>query len=319
METKIEQKISYRFSLIWIVSLLLGLIFLGFFLQGYFSLKLAIEQRINNELVQKKALAETMAEIIHFPIDFNTLKSRLDELKQMPSMENLVYFRVIKPSGDIFSSTINQEIGKRVQNFQMPEETIIDDATFQGDEIKNITARSSLHDAAVQIGFSVQNIASSEQDIIRFLISDMLFFFLLAVCFIVLFKIIIKPIEELTGLCNKMSKGQLITKPIESEIQEVNELTVAFNKMVNDLKMQKGEIEKVNENLEKKVKERTEELENLTAKLEEKVANRTKELQEKIEELEKFQNLAVGRELKMMELKKEIEKIKRQKDIGIGI
>lgn len=319
MIKKIEQQISYRFSLIWVISLLLGLIFLGFLLQGYFSLKLTIEQKINNELIQKQALAETIAEIIHFPIDFNTLKSRLDELKKMPGMENLVYFRVLKPDGDIFSSTINQEIGKKIENFQMPEETIIEDAVFQENKIKNITVRSSLYDAAVQVGFSIKDIAASRQDIVRFLISDMLFLFLLAACFFLLFKIVIKPLKELTGLCNQMSKGELINKPIESEIQEVNQLTDAFNKMVDDLKTQRGEIEKVNENLEIKVRERTKELEDLTAKLEERVADRTKELQEKIKELEKFQNLAVGRELRMMELKKEIEKLKRQKDMGVGI
>jgi PAS domain S-box-containing protein len=44
--------------------------------------------------------------------------------------------------------------------------------------------------------------------------------------------------------------------------------------------------------------------------LEEQVKERTKELREKIGELEKFQKIAVGRELKMVELKEEIKKIK---------
>jgi len=47
--------------------------------------------------------------------------------------------------------------------------------------------------------------------------------------------------------------------------------------------------------------------------LEEQVKERTKELQEKVEELERFHRLAVGRELKMIELKKEIEKLKKKK------
>lgn len=44
--------------------------------------------------------------------------------------------------------------------------------------------------------------------------------------------------------------------------------------------------------------------------LEKKVKQRTKELQERIDELEKFHKLAVGRELKMIELKEEIKKLK---------
>jgi len=46
--------------------------------------------------------------------------------------------------------------------------------------------------------------------------------------------------------------------------------------------------------------------------LEERVKERTKELQDKIRELEKFQKITVGRELKMIELKKEIERLKNE-------
>lgn len=53
-------------------------------------------------------------------------------------------------------------------------------------------------------------------------------------------------------------------------------------------------------------------LKELQTGLEEQVSQRTKELQEKIEELEKFQKIAIGRELKMVELKKEIENLKKE-------
>ena len=52
--------------------------------------------------------------------------------------------------------------------------------------------------------------------------------------------------------------------------------------------------------------------------LEEKVEERTQELQEKIEELERFQRLAVGRELKMVALKEEIEKLKEELEKAKG-
>lgn len=60
-------------------------------------------------------------------------------------------------------------------------------------------------------------------------------------------------------------------------------------------------------------KTRTKELQEMAAGLEEKVKERTKELQEKIDEMERFQKLTVGREIKMAELKKEIKRLKGQK------
>jgi len=67
--------------------------------------------------------------------------------------------------------------------------------------------------------------------------------------------------------------------------------------------------------LEIKVQARTRELRELTENLNEQIKKRTEELQEKIRELEKFQKLSVGRELKMIELKKEIKKTKKEKQI----
>ena len=70
-------------------------------------------------------------------------------------------------------------------------------------------------------------------------------------------------------------------------------------------------LENVNVELEKKVTERTAELMKLKENLEKTVEERTKELQVKLEELERFHDLTVGREMKMIELKKEIEKLKK--------
>ncbi|MFH0792337.1 MAG: hypothetical protein V1905_03935 [bacterium] len=70
--------------------------------------------------------------------------------------------------------------------------------------------------------------------------------------------------------------------------------------------------------LEVRVKARTEELEIVNQGLDEHVRLRTKELEEnktelqkKVDELEAIQKLMVGRELKMMELKKELDQFKK--------
>jgi len=70
--------------------------------------------------------------------------------------------------------------------------------------------------------------------------------------------------------------------------------------------------EEVGAVLEIRTKARTRELKELAEGLEGKVERRTKEIQEKMADLERFQRLAVGRELKMIELKEEIKKLKEE-------
>lgn len=63
--------------------------------------------------------------------------------------------------------------------------------------------------------------------------------------------------------------------------------------------------------LEVRVKARTKELERLSVHQEEMIKERTEKLEKKIKELERFQRLVVGRELKMIELKKEMANLNK--------
>jgi nitrate/nitrite-specific signal transduction histidine kinase len=125
--------------------------------------------------------------------------------------------------------------------------------------------------------------------------------------------------RSLTNVLNKLIKGSgKIAKgdyDIRVDIKtgdELEKLGDAFNKMAQELKAKTEALEEEKLSLEIKVKARTRELEELAKTLEEKVRERTKELQKRVEELEKFQKLTVGRELRMVELKKEIENLKRE-------
>jgi len=91
---------------------------------------------------------------------------------------------------------------------------------------------------------------------------------------------------------------------------EIAELGKAFNQMAEELEKFHSASEESKTILKIKVKARTRELEELARSLESKVKGRTKELEKRLSELEKFHKLIVGRELKMIDLKKELAKLK---------
>lgn len=143
--------------------------------------------------------------------------------------------------------------------------------------------------------------------------STIIFILLLAILFAILFTAnILKPLRNLLEAVSEVKKGNLNVR-VEAEIRdEIGELASQFNSMILELKSARELLEEEKEVLEIRVKARTQELEELAQNLEKRVKERTKELEERIEELEKFHRLTVGRELKMVEMKKEIEKLQRE-------
>jgi len=114
-----------------------------------------------------------------------------------------------------------------------------------------------------------------------------------------------------------VSGGDLSARTDIKSRDEIGQLAKIFNEMLSsiqqsqkELKETDEELRSVNERLEERVTERTSELEALKADLENMVREQTEELKSKLDELERFKKLTVGRELQMLELKKEIARLK---------
>jgi len=93
--------------------------------------------------------------------------------------------------------------------------------------------------------------------------------------------------------------------------RDIKELLSYQEKLKEEVERRTKELKEAKTILEVKVKARTKELQELADSLEEQVKQRTKELQKRVEELERFHRLTVGRERRMIELKKEIEDLKK--------
>ena len=96
-----------------------------------------------------------------------------------------------------------------------------------------------------------------------------------------------KPIIKLRDAAVEIGKGNLDTRIESKSNDEIGNLSDNFNKMVTNLKKQ-----------HEKLKEKTEE-----------ILESNKVLDTKVNELEKYKELTVGRELKMIELKEKIKKL----------
>jgi methyl-accepting chemotaxis protein len=133
---------------------------------------------------------------------------------------------------------------------------------------------------------------------------------------------ITKPLHLLIKAIIKIREGDLDSKIENKTIDEIGQLGSVFNDMTTKLKEsytildtkikeRTKELEEERGSLEKKVFERTAELEELKKGLEKTVEERTEKLNIKLVELGKMNKIMVDRELKMIELKKEIEELKR--------
>jgi len=118
-------------------------------------------------------------------------------------------------------------------------------------------------------------------------------------------KNLIYPLKKIILWADKIIKGG-----IREEISLIT--NDEFTEVIEYLKQMQEKLENASASLEIKIKARTKELEELTEQQEEIIQERVKEIQKRAEELERFQKLTVGRELKMVEFKREIKRLKNQ-------
>lgn len=129
---------------------------------------------------------------------------------------------------------------------------------------------------------------------------------------------ILSPLEKVKKTLERVGKGDLEARVPRMFLKELQEVGEAVGVLAAKVKQEREQVEEAKATLEIRVRARTRELEEFAEAMEEKVAARTKELELKVRELERFQRLAVGRELKMVELKKEIAALQKQKKMPRG-
>jgi len=286
----------------------------------YFSLIYHRQALIESIVKEKVSIAETIGETISLPVWHLQAEIfpviTLNLIKGMATSKDTVFIRIVNPDGSIELSNIKEEWGRTVEDLDrltQVKEITIKDGAYKGEKIK-MAIYPIFQGKTIWVGFTLKEI---EKMVWGVLIRDI---FILGggLILIILFLFsalrfnIINPLKRIITVCQEIRKGNLDVKIDVKSKTEIGELADTFNEMIRDLRQSHIALEEAKIVLEIKVKARTKELKELAESLDEQVKERTQELQKRIEQLEKFHRLTVGRELKMIELKKEIEKLQKE-------
>lgn len=300
-------------------------------------------REIQNELIDKDILIservlpdmlDDFTELFFFQYDLyvGAVKNRI---RQYPE---LITFRIFNSEGDVVfdyakshvqnNQTIEKATDPQIIEIIHSRKTYQDRSVYRNEStirvfVPYIDRFGNFRNVA-EFHFSLQKIRDATlQVIFSFLV--LLFIFSAVGVFITLFVVgwVTRPIATLSNAAEIIGKGNLdMTIPITSK-DELGALAESFNKMALQLKssytileekvrQRTAELEEAKKSLEEKVQERTAELLAATTNLEDQVAKRTDELKVKLDELSQLNQVMIGREVKMTELKNEIAALKEQ-------
>ena len=238
---------------------------------------------------------------------------------RMAQFPDLLFIRIVDSNGNIRRSNITEEVGQIIEDSDIltairDQTTIVKDAAYKEEKIKLIIYPSP-GDKTIWVGFSLQNVETIiKKSIVQNAVISFSVLFLVLLIFYFVFRSITNPLKKINMACQKVGEGNLDVKIDVKSKTEIGELATTFNEMIKELKKSQSALEEAKTTLEIKVQSRTQELKELTKEQDETIKEKTKQLQERVVELEKFQKLTIGRELKMIEQKKEIEKLKEKKE-----
>lgn len=309
LKNKIFSKI---FGLIMLTSLATGMIFLLITFQD--RIRLA-EQAV---IQKNKLLAEVTANMV--VAGYLSGRWPFQTLKLISDSEAIVFLWIVKPDGEIYFADNPAMFGRLIEDpslLSIDEPLIKDALSEEGEKVKLIVypLKMELGEKpwALYLGASLKPIeVAMRETIVIGVIAVIAIIFLTGLISFYFSKRITRPLEQLRTGAIIIGKGDLGHQIKLKTGDEIEELGRAFNQMADDLRRSRVALEESKAVLEIKVKARTKELEGLTGELEDRVKERTGELRERIEELERFHKLTIGRELKMMELKRENKKLQAQ-------
>jgi len=319
-----------------IISIVLVSSLITFFSLIYFIL--SYQEEVFFRIFQQQAFGA----LNYLQTSFTSSEDLKNEAKLQETISRVTYFNpdIIKVNINLFekeklktaASLDSNLIGKEcdLDNYAVFQSTefLSQELKEQQGKIFRITAPihlSGVKYGTYDVGLSLAPFGESLKFIKEKVLTIMAAGLILLILIFYLFfkKIILDPIDELKTGVQVFAKGKFNYRIEKKSSDEIGELTQSFNQMAKEIQKSYSSLEEIVKERTKKLEEaktileikigaRTRELQELNKSLERQVQEKTKELQEKLEELERFNKLAVGRELRMIELKEEIKRLKEE-------
>jgi len=257
-------------------------------------------------------------------IFFNLKKVRANWVFLFEKVKDL---RSVQDAGYSEGSEQYEKIEKEVKIFARANEDLFDELDFNAKVDEFVVAQEGV---VRKLNAELENLISGLKNILVIIMSVLIVFG--TGIALLISRSISEPIIKLRDATNEIGEGNL---DIQVEIianDEIGILAQTFNKMVTDLKGSmtsidnlteaQSKLESTNQQLaasEQQLKVSNKQLmvneqelkasnQQLTAS-NEKIEKSKKELEKKLSELERFQKVTIGRELEMVKLKKEVNKL----------
>ncbi len=216
-----------------------------------------------------------------------------ESLSKLAEREDFMFWWVVKEDGSIYRADNVSFIGTNAFDY-FPEMEVQKESVYTN-KAENYAIYSktiSIGENKLQfwLGFSLGAVSKTVNTMILTVLAvSSIAIIILGIFLFFAIRSFTNPVKKMLEGAREISKGNFDVRTDIKTKDEIGNLSSEFNNMAKSLKESKVKLEEYNKSLEEEVK------------------NRTKELEEKNTELERFNKLAVGRELKMIELKKKLK------------
>lgn len=252
---------KFKIRLVYkITSILTLLLILAIGIQTYLSVN--YERDILVELMMGEGFRTSSRIVTYVELwrdDVAILKRQMAE--EMPLHRNVVFYRIIDPSGMIYLSSNESEVGMFIgYPASTANETIVQEGSYGGEAIKIFTL-PTLDDDILFLGLSTRDAENAVNEMLWKNLQILFFLVLGSLIFsYILANSVIIPIKKLTEGAEEIMRGNLDYRINIKTRDEIGRLAMTFNQMAVELRESRAQLEEYNKTLEGRVGERTGEL-----------------------------------------------------------